>query len=413
MTRRRIGRVLLAIVLVAALAAPAMAMGMGNMGGKAKGRPFTDLEGCWAEWHIMKMVGAKIMNGLGNGEFDPNGLMNRAQVAVMFCRALGLEEQAEGDGPPWQATFGDEDKVPLWARNHVRVCFNARLMLGEMSGKGKIFNPMKPISRQEFVVLLVRAAGETYENLAKSYMDTPAELAELRAEIAAMFRDHQAIGLWALGYIKVALDEEWISGYTDRTFQPNKPVTRAEACKLLDSAEDLIGPSWTARHVGVIAALGTGTITIRHEDAEAGDPDGTFTVAEGCLVRIDGKAATFGQLQTGWEVKLYVNDSGVVCIQADSGAEDEDEDEDDEDELTGVITEVNVTGKQITFNPDEAAGETTSDATTVYSVSDTVVVKNAADETVPWNDAVEGILEGAAVEIHLVEGVVVRIEVGD
>ncbi len=405
MTRKRICRVLLAMLLVAALTTPALA-GQGGHG-KAKGNPFKDLEGNWAQWHIMKMVGAKIMAGLGNGSFDPGGLMNRAQVAVMFCRALGLEEQAEGDGPPWQATFGDEHDCPVWAKNHIRVCFMHRLMLGEMRGNGKFFNPMKPITRIEFVVLLVRSAG--LDDEAAAYVDTPAELAAVRSEIAALFRDHKSIGDWALGYLKVALEEGWISGYLDGTFQPNKPVTRAEACKLLDGAEDWIGPNWKSRHTGVIAALGDDTITIRPEDADPGDDDETYDVAEDCVVKIDGEPAEFEDLELGWEVKLYVNDDGVVCIQADSGEEDDDDDE--ILELEGVITAVRVDEDEITFDPAEAEDEDPDDETTDYEVSADVVVKDAEGHTLDWDDEVEEALEGETVEIKLVGGIVVRIKV--
>ncbi len=405
MRRRRIGLILLAIVLVAALATPALAAGKGkgNSNGKAKGNPFKDLEGCWAQWHIMKMVGARIMTGFGDGTFDPDGQMNRAQAAMMFCRALGLEDQAEGDGPPWQAKFCDEDDLPLWARNHIRVCSNIRLMLGEMTGKGQAFNPNKPVTRIEFVVLLVRGAGQ--EDEAQALVDTPAELAALRAEIAAMFRDHRAIGDWALGYLKIALDEGWVSGYTNQTFQPNKPVTRAEACKLLDGAEDWIGPKWTSRYVGVIVGLGDETITIAEDEEQGSEDDETFDVADGCVVKIDGQLAEFEDLALGMKVKLYVNDSGVVCIQAET-------EEDDEDEiavLQGVITAVWVDEMEITFDPAEDEEDEPDDETTDYEVADDVVVRDKGGHTIEWDEDVEAVLEGRTVEIRIVNDVVVRI----
>jgi len=398
---KRLGRVVLVMLLVLAVASPALAAQVGKAG--PQGRPFTDVVGTWAEWSIAKMHGLGIVNGVGNGEFDPEGELTRAQIAVMFCRALGMEEDAVGMGPLMSRAFGDEDDVPTWAKAHVRVCFQARLLLGEIRGNMRVFNPNKPITRQEFVVLLVRAADAEAE--AAELVDDEGEADVVRAELMEMFKDGKHIGAWALGSIAYAMQEEWIGCLLGRnTFQPNKPVTRAEACCMLEAAGAEMDFNWTNRYVGVITDLdlGDGEITI--------DPGArTFMIADGCLVRIDREPAELDDLMVGYAVKLYANETGVICIEASTEVEDEDgeDDEDDVEELIGVITNVNVAEMQISFDVDEAPGETDLGAED-YDVDETVTVKDGA-QTLDFDED----LEGEHVEIKLVNGVVTRISIED
>lgn len=42
-----------------------------------------------------------------------------------------------------------------------------------------------------------------------------------------------------LPFIRYAMSHKWISGYSDGTFRPNYPLSRAEAMKILSRAIDL------------------------------------------------------------------------------------------------------------------------------------------------------------------------------
>ncbi len=53
------------------------------------------------------------------------------------------------------------------------------------------------------------------------------------------FTDSNTIPNWAKSHISKAVSLNIINGYSDNTFKPDKAVTRAEACKILDKCLEL------------------------------------------------------------------------------------------------------------------------------------------------------------------------------
>ena len=51
-----------------------------------------------------------------------------------------------------QMTFTDQDKIAPWAKEAVELCVEH----GLMQGKGEVFDPLAPITRQEMAVILKR-----------------------------------------------------------------------------------------------------------------------------------------------------------------------------------------------------------------------------------------------------------------
>lgn len=83
----------------------------------------------------------------------------------------------------------------------------------------KNFEPMRNVTRAEFVKMLVRALSCRYTFLGKN---TPfSDISEKN---------------WYAEYITFAVKNKWITGYSDGTFRPNNPITRAEAAKILANA---------------------------------------------------------------------------------------------------------------------------------------------------------------------------------
>lgn len=82
------------------------------------------------------------------------------------------------------------------------------------------FAPAKSVTRAEFLKMLVLALREDFDPTANygtsSYSDVP-------------------LGEWYENYIAFAEQNKLASGYSDGTFHPNAPITRAEAAKLTAS----------------------------------------------------------------------------------------------------------------------------------------------------------------------------------
>lgn len=54
---------------------------------------YTDTQGHWGEKAIDRWTDYNIVNGKGNGIFDPNGFMTRAEAAQVFFQSVQAENK--------------------------------------------------------------------------------------------------------------------------------------------------------------------------------------------------------------------------------------------------------------------------------------------------------------------------------
>ncbi|CAM3521447.1 MULTISPECIES: S-layer homology domain-containing protein [Saccharibacillus] len=94
-----------------------------------------------------------------------------------------------------------------WAESAVRRAVSAGFVNGYANGD---FRPNSPVTRAEFVTMIVRA------------LDLPASTA------TPSFTDNSRVGAWAAPQIAAAVEAGLISGYSDGTFRPGSAMTRAE-----------------------------------------------------------------------------------------------------------------------------------------------------------------------------------------
>ena len=77
---------------------------------------YADTNGHWAESSINRWTDTGIVNGNGNGSFNPNGTMTRAEAAVMFAnlmqvrralisRTSAMFRQMHGMLTPWPSVL--------------------------------------------------------------------------------------------------------------------------------------------------------------------------------------------------------------------------------------------------------------------------------------------------------------------
>lgn len=106
-----------------------------------------DKIGEWAAKAVAQAVEAGIVSGYEDGNFRPNTIITRSEMAVMIAKALQLPaDQATDTG------FVDDEKIPQWAKSAVRALTG----LGIISGRGgDIFAPNDSATRAEAVTLLL------------------------------------------------------------------------------------------------------------------------------------------------------------------------------------------------------------------------------------------------------------------
>lgn len=113
---------------------------------------------------------------------------------------------------PARSRFDDLGRDWEWAREAIEVLAGQ----GIISGTGRGFEPARPISRAEFVQLLVKALNLTL----------PSDAVEKE------LNDIQA-GDWYFQAVRTACANNIVSGYPDGSFKPQKAITRNEmACVL-------------------------------------------------------------------------------------------------------------------------------------------------------------------------------------
>ncbi len=113
---------------------------------------FTDvLEEDWFYKGVSIAVTEGYANGLGDGTFDPNGLVTRAQAAVFGYNAAGRPTGGSINN------FTDTFVIPSWAANAI-ACMNHK---GYLSGVGDgTFDPNRSMTRAEAVSFLERIRND-------------------------------------------------------------------------------------------------------------------------------------------------------------------------------------------------------------------------------------------------------------
>ena len=152
--------------------------------------------------------------GYTDGTFGPERDMTRAEVTTMFARLL--TEQIEAD-KAYSNTFSDVPKG-YWAANYIGYMQQFGIITGYSDGS---FRPDAPVTRAEFAAIASRF--EKLTEGSKSFTDVPDTY-------------------WAARYIDFAATRGWVTGYSDGTFKPEDPITRAEVaaatCRLLERSAD-------------------------------------------------------------------------------------------------------------------------------------------------------------------------------
>lgn len=161
--------------------------------------------------------------GYADGTFGPKRNMTRAEVTTMFARLL--TEQIEAD-KTYSSTFSDVPKG-YWAANYIGYMQQFGIVTGYTDGS---FRPNAPVTRAEFAAIASRFEKLTQGS--KSFTDVPNTY-------------------WAARYINFAATRGWVTGYSDGTFKPENPITRAEVaavtCRLLERSAD---QTYIRSHIG-------------------------------------------------------------------------------------------------------------------------------------------------------------------
>lgn len=171
---------------------------------------YSDLSGYdWAKEHIAALSAEGIINGKGNGEFDPAGKVLREEAVKMIVEAFDIT--ASGN-----AAFDDVSSAD-WFRGFVLTAKNAGIVNGVSDSS---FGAGLSITRQDAAVML-------YTTLYKKGMVSEASMS------ASAFADDADIADYARDAVAYMNSVGAVTGYADGTFKPSSTITRAEFAVVL------------------------------------------------------------------------------------------------------------------------------------------------------------------------------------
>ena len=205
-TCKRIGALLLALILTCSLSVTAFA--------SLEDTGFSDVDA--DDWFAESAVYVRdngVMNGTSDTTFNPNGTTSRGQIAAILYWAAGSPAvSGAADFPDVAAGAYYADAAGWAAANGI--------VTGYSDGT---FGPSDPITRQQLAAILWRYAG------------SPA------AESGTDYADESAIASYAVTAVDWARDTGVITGRDGNVFDPNGRATRAQAAVILHRYLELLG----------------------------------------------------------------------------------------------------------------------------------------------------------------------------
>lgn len=284
-------------------------------------------EAFWANESLARMIVKGVIMGNADGSIAAARPVSRLEAAIMLARLLDLQAPGIPQGEfkikaPWgeikieneddefeikieakghgEFKFEDSNEVPSWGRGAILSALQGGFLLFD----GGRMNPMAPLNRLEAAIMLVKAAGLDAE-------------AEAKANAQLSFTDAARIPERLRGYIALAVEKGFVTGYDDATFKPNKLVTRAEWAALLDRL-DRQGSDVTAdgRQVkGTVSAVALGAAPAITMTTPVFPGGVTYPLADTAVLYRNGSAITLAEVAAGDSVIINLNaDRKIVMV---------------------------------------------------------------------------------------------------
>ncbi|WP_054022963.1 S-layer homology domain-containing protein [Bacillus sp. FJAT-28004] len=164
----------------------------------------TDISNSYAKDAIIELVEKGIINGTGDGKFNPTSNIQRQDFAIILARALKLDLS----NPPQLATFKDVQKS-----NYAFAAVEAVVKAGLFKGMGDgTFGINQNITREQMAVIFVKALGVNSAGKGQNLK----------------FSDASSIASWAKDAVGAAVEFGLMKGNPDGTFGPANQASRQD-----------------------------------------------------------------------------------------------------------------------------------------------------------------------------------------
>lgn len=156
---------------------------------------------------INNLVSKKIINGYPDGTFRPNNHLTREEAAKIIVFAMGVPHKGK------VSNFPDVPKNG-WSTSVIAAARQTEIINGYPDGN---FRPKNNVTREEVAAMVAKAFDFKMKSGAVKFKDVSS-------------------GSWSKRSIDLLTSNKIINGYSDRTFRPKKPITRAEFAVFISKA---------------------------------------------------------------------------------------------------------------------------------------------------------------------------------
>lgn len=159
---------------------------------------------------IQRVVAAGLMNNDADGQFHPQRLISRAELAAILVEAFQLDQRAAAT-----QDLVEVQDVPAshWAFKDIQTVLKTGIMRGY---RGNMFFPNQKVNRAEAFAIFAQAYG-VYQ-----FPDNTV------AEILAPYPDAASIPSWARKSLATALNEGFVNIDAQGNINPLQPATRGD-----------------------------------------------------------------------------------------------------------------------------------------------------------------------------------------
>ena len=182
----------------------------------------------WAADAINSLAQLGIINGVGNGKFDPDANCKRADFAIILVNVLGISGTA---------TDNFDDVVPgKYYYNAVGLAKEAGIVNGYGNGK---FGPENFCTRAELMVMVANALKVAGKDISAD------------ESVLDKFSDKADIPTWAVPYVAYLVDAGIVSGSNGK-INPNVSITRAEVAVIMYNVYEALEADKAAEEAVVV-----------------------------------------------------------------------------------------------------------------------------------------------------------------
>ncbi len=216
---------------------------------------FTDVANHWAEEYIKKAYQLDLVAGQGEGKFNPDTNVTRAEFLKMAMDASGIVGHAYREGECLDAANSDwycyylqgaldKDLVPKEMIEGVKFEKVTKTLAEAKDDKEAVtadvtvyegkYNGNTPITREEMAAVAMNCISYALKNTLK-----PIDLTADNADTAE-FTDGADIDMVYRNAVEAAVSSNVINGMGDGTFAPKANLTRAQATVIITKLADML-----------------------------------------------------------------------------------------------------------------------------------------------------------------------------